>query len=137
MHWLVSFPSGSSADEQEKTWNLIHQRTTRDFTYSTTDRLHVPKLRVGTIDSLMTLSDDLVKVNTQMDAIVQKLKRQSLELGAEGGLLVEGATPMDYFLGFRWDEAKYPSNRPLKDTVEKIQGTVGKVEDDMKVGCGM
>lgn len=85
----------------------------------------------------MTLSDDLVKVNTLMDAIVQKLKRQSLELGTAASLLVEGATPVDYISEFRWDEAKYPSNRPLKDTVEKIQTTVAKVEDDMKVGWMM
>lgn len=133
MHWLVSFPAGVSDDEKEKTWNLVNQRTTQDCTYSVNDRLHVPKLRVGTLDSLMALSDDLVKVNVLMDGMVQKIKRQSFELGTSGSLLVEGVTPREYVKKFAWDEAKYPSNRPLKDTVEKIQDTVVKVEDDMKV----
>lgn len=133
MYWLVSFPAGTTDDEKEKTWNLLNQRTTQDCTYSVNDRLHVPKLRVGTLDSLMGLSDDLVKVNVMMDSVVQKLKRQAFELGTSDSLLVEGVSPKSYVKNFSWDEAKYPSNRPLKDTVEKIQETVVKVEDDMKV----
>jgi hypothetical protein len=41
-----------------------------------------------------------------------------------------------YLTRFKWDEAKFPSRRPLKETVEKIMEIVARVEDDLKV-CSM
>ena len=35
---------------------------------------------------------------------------------------------------FAWNEAKYPSRRPLKDIVSSIMETVQKLDDDLKVG---
>lgn len=35
---------------------------------------------------------------------------------------------------FAWNEAKYPSRRPLKDIVASIMDTVQKLDDDLKVG---
>lgn len=35
---------------------------------------------------------------------------------------------------FAWNEAKYPSRRPLKDLVASIMDTVQKLDDDLKVG---
>jgi V-type H+-transporting ATPase subunit C len=32
-----------------------------------------------------------------------------------------------------WDEGKYPTMSPLKETVGSIQMQVAKIEDDMKV----
>jgi V-type H+-transporting ATPase subunit C len=40
-----------------------------------------------------------------------------------------------YLTRFKWDEAKFPSRRPLKETVDKIMEIVARVEDDLKV-CG-
>lgn len=34
---------------------------------------------------------------------------------------------------FSWDEAKYPVMSPLRETVETIQESVTKLEDDLKV----
>jgi len=34
---------------------------------------------------------------------------------------------------FVWDEAKYPTMSPLKETVDGIHGEVAKIEDDLKV----
>lgn len=68
-----------------------------------------------------------------------KLKRQFLELarlegGSSGpGLSVEGKTEEDFITDFHWMEAKYPSNRKLRDIVERIQENVARIEDDMKV----
>jgi len=42
----------------------------------------LPELRVGTLDSLLALSDDLVKVNTLVEAVAQKIQRQVLELAS-------------------------------------------------------
>jgi len=38
-----------------------------------------------------------------------------------------------YLTRFAWDEAKYPHRKPLKETVDKITETVGKIDDDLKL----
>lgn len=42
----------------------------------------MPELRVGTLDSLLALSDDLVKVNNLVEAVTQKIKRQVIDLAS-------------------------------------------------------
>lgn len=32
-----------------------------------------------------------------------------------------------------WDEAKYPTMSPLKETVDGVHSQVAKIEDDLKV----
>ena len=98
----------------------------------------MPELRVGTLDSLMVLSDDLVKVNALVEAVVNKVRRQLFELSSTTGdemgeVLVEGSTPEAYLERFAWDEAKYPPRRPLKETVEAITETIQQLEDNLKV----
>lgn len=39
-------------------------------------KFSIPELRVGTLDSLMVLSDDLVKVNSLLESVVNKIRRQ-------------------------------------------------------------
>ena len=40
-------------------------------------KFSIPELRVGTLDSLMVLSDDLVKVNSLLESVVNKIRRQA------------------------------------------------------------
>jgi V-type H+-transporting ATPase subunit C len=40
----------------------------------------LPELRVGTLDSLLSLSDDLVKTTNLVEAVVAKVRRQLVEL---------------------------------------------------------
>ena len=42
----------------------------------------MPELRVGTLDSLLALSDDLVKVNALVEATATKIQRQVIDLAA-------------------------------------------------------
>lgn len=143
MYWLVSLPL---IETHERTWDLLEQKSTYDNDFSINFRFELPDLRVGTLDALLGLSDDLVKVNTLMEAVVNKIRRQLFDLAkaaaSSSGLepereevLVEGQTPESYVEHFVWDEAKYPSRRPLRETVDAITETVQKLEDDLKV-CG-
>ncbi len=40
----------------------------------------LPELRVGTLDSLLTLSDELVKTSTLVEGVTSKIRRQLAEL---------------------------------------------------------
>jgi len=138
MYWFVSFPSGPTDDEKAKRWDDLFSKT-QSLVHSPPSRLKIPTLKVGTLDSLFALSDDMAKFNALIESTVIKLRRQFLELSRlEGGsssssvLTIEGKSIKDYLASFTWEEAKYPTDRPLKETVEKIQETVGKIEDDLK-----
>ncbi|CAM6013027.1 unnamed protein product [Sphagnum balticum] len=62
---------------------------------------HIPDLRVGTLDSLLALTDDLTKANSVVEGVTHKLKRQIDELervaiGDSSTLAVDGV-PIDSY----------------------------------------
>lgn len=96
--------------------------------------LTVPELVVGTLDSLMSLSDELGKVDTSVEATVRKIERQYTDVsGTNSEPLTIGSAPAQRFLeGFQWDIAKYPNRNPLADIVGSILDDVQTVEDELK-----
>ena len=126
-------------------------------------KLFVPELKIGTLDSLLALSDDLQKINGQIENVTQKIKRQIQEIGehfakesqqqrrrdnmennnnsnnnneaftAQTILTVDGVPTEEYLTDFKWDEAKNPAKRQLRETVEKITEHVMKIDDELKM----
>jgi len=144
-YWIVSLPlNGSSADES---WATLQRHTGGSQDLAVNYRLACPELRVGTLDSLLALSDDLVKVNALAEQVVEKVRRQYGELGeATGtsastaapreGLLVEGEMPERFLTTFEWDEARNPARRALKETVEKLTERTTRMDEEFKLKCG-
>jgi V-type H+-transporting ATPase subunit C len=59
--WLVTVPNrGESPD-------ATYSALTRQVPSCKLHRFEIPSLVVGTLDSLMALSDDLTKINTQVE----------------------------------------------------------------------
>ena len=83
MYWLVSLPLLD--DSEERAWTLVQNRTTYESDLSSNYKFVLPELRVGTLDSLMVLSDDLVKVNGLVESVVNKVRRQLFEMSAVNG----------------------------------------------------
>ncbi|MBL0950117.1 MAG: hypothetical protein IBJ08_05255 [Pseudomonas sp.] len=44
----------------------------------------LPSLRIGTLDSLLTLSEDISKRDTFMESVTRKIARQLYDLYSEG-----------------------------------------------------
>lgn len=59
MYWLVSLPLN---EPQDRIWSRLQSKTVYEADLSQSYRFELPELRVGTLDALMVLSDDLVKV---------------------------------------------------------------------------
>ena len=151
-YWIVSLPlDGSSADE---CWATLQRHTGGSSDLSVNYRLTCPELRVGTLDSLLALSDDLVQVNSVSEQVVEKVRRQFEELeiqsrqervdqptttharSTDGGLTVDGESVEKFLTTFEWDEAKHPARRALKETVEKLSERVVRIEEEFKLKCG-
>ncbi|KAH9617437.1 hypothetical protein KSS87_018298 [Heliosperma pusillum] len=134
-YWMASLPVQSSAST---VWGQLQDSISKQSFDTPLYRFNVPNLRVGTLDSLLSLADDLLKSNAFVEGATQKIRRQIDELekssGVDAGSLTVDGVPIDsYLTRFVWDEAKYPTMSPLKETVDGIHSFVAKVEDDLKV----
>jgi len=122
-------------------------------------KIQIPQdMKIGTLDSLLSLSDDVQKIVQTVEQTQIKIKRQISEIGEQinkekelqrtqqqqtrrggGGfeaeviLNVDGISAHDYLKDFKWDEAKNPAKRQLRETVEKITEHVAKIDDELKV----
>ncbi len=57
-YWLISAPAENGS--KEETWKNLNRATSE---MSSNHKMRIPELRVGTLDSLMTLSDDLERID--------------------------------------------------------------------------
>lgn len=131
VYWLVSLPllHGSKED----TWRAL-RGATANGDLSQNARFELPMdLKVGSLDALLTLSDDLLRVNTMVESVVNKIRRQATDLSGGEALLVNSRPVTSYLTSFMWDEAKYPSRKPLKDIVEQMFDSVQAIDDELKV----
>ena len=89
-------------------------------------------LRVGTLDLLMSLSDDLSKMDTVAEGAVWKIYRQLLEL-QPGVPTIQGVDVATYaFKQFDWDEAKFQVKTPLRELCESIASRIGGLDEELK-----
>uniref|UniRef100_A0A2N9EGS8 V-type proton ATPase subunit C n=1 Tax=Fagus sylvatica TaxID=28930 RepID=A0A2N9EGS8_FAGSY len=132
---VVSLPVKNSPSSE---WNRLQEQVSKQSFDTPLYRFNIPNLRVGTLDSLLSLSDDLLKSNSFVEGVSHKIRRQIEELervsGVESNALTIDGVPVDsYLTRFVWDEAKYPTMSPLREIVDGIHGQVSKIEDDLKV----
>jgi hypothetical protein len=103
----------------------------------------IPELLVGTINTLMILSDELIKLDMACKNVVTAIERQGKELykkqykDVTSDKLnewshVDNRTMLEYFMGFQWVEQKYPKGYPLQELSNLIKGKVAKMEEDLK-----
>jgi V-type H+-transporting ATPase subunit C len=100
-------------------------------------KFEVPSLMVGTLDSLISLSDDLTKTDAIVEGIMRKVEKTGQELSSFSGkkseLTVGGVPAKRYIQQFAWDYAKYPNRRPLKELVSLISGGASSIDEELKL----
>ncbi|WOH05457.1 hypothetical protein DCAR_0624874 [Daucus carota subsp. sativus] len=136
-YWIVSLPLQASSSASSL-WTRLQDSISKNSFDTPLYRFNIPNLRVGTLDSLLSLSDDLIKSNNFIEAASHKIRRQIEDLERVSGvnstsLTVDGVPVDSYLTRFVWDEARYPTMSPLKEIVDGIHVQVAKIEDDLKV----
>jgi len=131
--WLISTPG----DKQQGVapFELVNKRTDG---LSENHKFNLPELKVGTLDTLVGLSDDLGKLDVIVEGVVRKVAGYFAEVLEEKqdkvleNLLVNGLEPAAYLKKFNWDGAKYPTKQPLRNLAEIISKQVSQIDSDLK-----
>ena len=98
-------------------------------------KFEIPALSVGTLDTLMNLSDEMGKTDQIVEGIVRKIERTAEELAERKAgveMSVGGVPATRYIQQFAWDSAKFPSRRPLKELTQLITGGAVAIEEELK-----
>lgn len=129
MYWLITAPK-----TREDTFATLDKKTSGEL--SNNWKMNIPELRVGTYESLMTLSDELVKVDAYVENITRKIANQLLDVvdakDKADALTTPAGTIEQLLTNFRWDEAKYPVSQSLKQLTDLIHGQVGKLDEEIR-----
>lgn len=127
--WLISVPA-----DRDSPFDVVTRATQGQAHVS---RFPVPELRVGTLDALMALSDDLVKIDSYVEAVTKKIANQlyglcETDAQAANILVVSSGNPDVALTHFKWEEAKYPIKSSLREITDLISQQVGKLDDELK-----
>eukprot|EP00559_Dactyliosolen_fragilissimus_P007398 CAMPEP_0184871366 /NCGR_PEP_ID=MMETSP0580-20130426/40677_1 /TAXON_ID=1118495 /ORGANISM="Dactyliosolen fragilissimus" /LENGTH=481 /DNA_ID=CAMNT_0027374015 /DNA_START=129 /DNA_END=1574 /DNA_ORIENTATION=- len=136
MSYFITAISNGGASPEQSLVKLARIGSNNDKDFADMFKFEVPSLMVGTLDSLMKLSDDMGKTDAIVESIVRKIEKTGKELSAEARkaseLTVGGVPAQRYIQQFAWDFAKYPNRRPLKELVSLITGGVSDIDEELK-----
>lgn len=132
--WLISVPRKETGPDA---FDELNRKVSSLDVVSELHKFDIPDLRVGTLDSLMTLSDDLTKIDTYVDSVVKKIGRQILDLlgkekRSEARFDINDASMDSFVVRFKWEDARYPRRKSLNELTETIQSQVAKLDDELK-----
>uniref|UniRef100_A0A8C9NGB9 V-type proton ATPase subunit C n=1 Tax=Serinus canaria TaxID=9135 RepID=A0A8C9NGB9_SERCA len=132
--WLISAP-GDKTNLQA--WERMNTVTSKS-NLSSNSKFHIPDLKVGTLDALVGLSDELGKLDTFAESVIKKIAQYIGEVMEDSkdkvqeNLLANGVDLISYLTRFEWDMAKYPIKQPLKNISEALAKQVTQIETDLK-----
>uniref|UniRef100_A0A8C6TT66 V-type proton ATPase subunit C n=1 Tax=Neogobius melanostomus TaxID=47308 RepID=A0A8C6TT66_9GOBI len=133
--WLISAPGEKTC---QQTWDKLMLATTRTNNLSTNNKFNIPDLKVGTLDVLVGLSDELTKLDTFVESVVKKVAQYMADVledsrdKVQENLLANGVDLVTYISRFQWDMAKYPIKQSLKNISEIISKQATQIDNDLK-----
>jgi len=143
-YWLISVPT----EKKSESGTRKRLQDGASF-YANIHDFKIPNLKVGTLDSLMSLSDKLQKVDTIVEGIAKKIERAyydvskadpTLKLDKKEGakapdisdLKVETKLPPKYVEEFKWNSDRYKVRVDLNQLSDGILEYASKQDDYLK-----
>lgn len=132
LFYLMAAPPPAS---RSKVQDVVDDKI-RDFASSFPFVL--PELKVGTLDTLMQLSDDITKMDVFAESLVGKLATTLLTLFDRDeekvrSSLAANSAPLDQYLQkFQWDAAKYAVKNNVRELVDTISKNMSQIDLELK-----
>ncbi|KAI0824128.1 ATPase V1 complex subunit C [Trametes gibbosa] len=137
--WLVSVPESGDAE------GLYHELSTKlssgskSVAPSNLAQLSIPSFKTGTLDSLVTLSEELPKHDAFFTATVAKTvdTLRNLLNNAPSKLaqhILVNEQPVDAYIlkGWSWNEGRYGVQRSLREMIEVLNKEMTSIDNVMK-----
>lgn len=134
-YWLISAPGDKTC---QQTWEAMNNLTSKQNSLSSNFKFHIPDLKVGTLDQLVGLSDDLGKLDTFVEQVTRKVATYLGEVLEDQrdklheNLMANNSDLPTYITRFQWDMAKYPIKQSLRNIADIISKQVGQIDADLK-----
>ncbi|XP_026969616.1 V-type proton ATPase subunit C 2 isoform X4 [Globicephala melas] len=132
--WLISAPGDKENLQALERMNTVTSKS--NLSYNT--KFTIPDFKVGTLDSLVGLSDELGKVDIFAESLIKRMAQSVVEVmeDAKGkvqeNLLANGADLTSFVTHFEWDMAKYPAKQPLVSIADTLAKQLAQIETDLK-----
>lgn len=140
-YWLISVPNETKDGNSKITYDNLN-RNSSAVALSKNSPFPIPQLKVGTLDSLMSLSDDLAKFDTQVGQISKKIEKTYYDyLKAEnadgsaplaGELKVNNLSAREFVEKFQWNKVRYPERSALRTLVDLIIKEANKSDEALR-----
>jgi len=132
---IMSVPA-KSAEELNIVWQQHVDIVTREK-IGRSAKLEIPDLPVGTFDILMTLSDELGRIDTFAESLCHKIITTLTDLhhaqkSAPPVWSVNNLPPGQFMAEFSWDEKKFPHKSPLRETVTRVHTILQRLDGDLR-----
>ncbi|KFQ04988.1 VATC1 ATPase, partial [Haliaeetus albicilla] len=134
--WLISAPGEKTC---QQTWEKLHAATTKNNNLSTNSKFNIPDLKVGTLDVLVGLSDELAKLDAFVEGVVKKVAQYMADVledskdKVQENLLANGGKVLMIYLSFEIEKSFKTCSSSL-DTVPFlfIFKGVNQIDNDLK-----
>jgi V-type H+-transporting ATPase subunit C len=103
-------------------------------------QFETPIFKIGTLDNLIQQSDDLAKLDSQFQSIVNKAS-EIISSIYEGSVAkaqiaqakrVDGKAPEDYMAHFQWNSSKYRVDKSISELVDLISKEAFALDSDVR-----
>jgi len=131
---LISVPGNVVPSQQ--TWDQLN-KITKKKKLSQNWIFNVPNLKVGTLDKLVAVSDELTSIDSYIEQVMRKVACYTKEIIQDPAelnqiLLIHGQDLNTSLINFKWDVAKYPINQSLQSVKDMITKQVTDIEAELK-----
>lgn len=137
-YWIVSVPLEDG--DPHRMFSQLGAKLLSDGGSASNDfgQLNFPPLKTGTLESLISLSEELPKLDGMYTGIVAKiidtlralLNNDEQALGQH--VLVNEQSLDDYMLSWAWNTGKYRADRSLRETVDALGKELLSIDNVMK-----
>eukprot|EP01084_Bolivina_argentea_P089178 160957_1 len=131
-YWLIAIPNQGNKNRTMQT--LQSNVESRGGEHFSLNKLPIGRLKVGTLDKLIALSDDLGRIDASGRNVVQKLHRSYAELeeNTDQLLSVYNKSIRGYITNFLWDEGHFNPRAQLRDLVQVIHSNMVKTAEHLR-----
>ncbi|NWH42614.1 VATC1 ATPase, partial [Fregata magnificens] len=128
--WLISAPGEKTC---QQTWEKLHAATTKNNNLSTNSKFNIPDLKVGTLDVLVGLSDELAKLDAFVEGVVKKVAQYMADVLEDSKDKVQENLLANGDLSFQIEKAfkNYSSSLDTVPFLFIFKG-VNQIDNDLK-----